>query len=872
MFRRIYQQSSSNGSAASKDQAIDDDEDENDKVDETLKDEVNRVWLDVEKQCIERSTTSNRISDDSTEFKNDWNVVRVFVSSTFTDFFNEREILVKKVFPELREWCMERGLKLVECDLRWGIPRDTSTSETILVCLDEIENCRNTNKDKPFFINLAGERYGWIPSLSETPKEAKEKYGWVDGTSITFMEIMHGAYRDRNPNAAFFLRDKSVLVDVPETFIGRFIDSEPIAKQHLKVMKRKLKEKFPDQIFPYSCKFKEISMATGREQVEFTAMDTFAELVLTFLRNAIERTYPSLALTETKPDLKRQEKDMQWLFAVDKAKDFIGRHSELGILKDFVEHGGSKNLMQTETPENRDPKNNVRQVSAWDLDETVNKICILEGPSGWGKTALLCKLIVDLSKSDTRIFYHIINSTPSSNQVEVLLRRLLEFLTPEPTEEVSYQLENADIEGLQKQLNEALVNCRQKEMNKLILVIDGLNELESDESYQHLSWLPPSFPRNIYCIVSTSPHPPTVARLYEHPAFKMTLNSMTQEDLSFVVTKYLGIFNKRLEPSQLTTLLSNTGVDNPLWILLMAEELRIFGDFRLMDSKIGKFPNTMSGVLAQIIDRLIHEDENGVIKKVLCLIACSRHGLPSDQILKICGNVETKEELPPLYWARARRALKSYLRFSGRSEEMMTYSHQAVLEAVRAQLLPNKAEVAPWHLMLADYYQYWCNDPRAKCYHLPYHLEAAELKKRLVEFMQRDPDSYFYINQIQRSNIMRNLRCHFTTDARIPATAPLMLCHSCAMFTRGWNPGCNWPNKSCCAVCGAFCHQGFSQKSARACMKHANSWGLGKVKCVMCSFVVDVNTKNGPLVPAPVQLCHMCSFGIFETRCAHFDV
>ena len=57
--------------------------------------------------------------------------VRVFVSSTFKDYFAEREILVKTVFPRLREFCLQRRLLLVEVDLRWGVPQESST-DTIL--------------------------------------------------------------------------------------------------------------------------------------------------------------------------------------------------------------------------------------------------------------------------------------------------------------------------------------------------------------------------------------------------------------------------------------------------------------------------------------------------------------------------------------------------------------------------------------------------------------------------------------------------------------------------------------------------------------------------------------------------------------------
>ena len=47
--------------------------------------------------------------------------VRVFLSSTFRDFAEERDLQVRKVFPELRRKCRERQVKLVDTDLRRGI-------------------------------------------------------------------------------------------------------------------------------------------------------------------------------------------------------------------------------------------------------------------------------------------------------------------------------------------------------------------------------------------------------------------------------------------------------------------------------------------------------------------------------------------------------------------------------------------------------------------------------------------------------------------------------------------------------------------------------------------------------------------------------
>ena len=47
--------------------------------------------------------------------------VCVFLSSTFRDFAEERDLLVRKIFPELRRKCRARQAELVDVDLRWGI-------------------------------------------------------------------------------------------------------------------------------------------------------------------------------------------------------------------------------------------------------------------------------------------------------------------------------------------------------------------------------------------------------------------------------------------------------------------------------------------------------------------------------------------------------------------------------------------------------------------------------------------------------------------------------------------------------------------------------------------------------------------------------
>jgi len=95
-------------------------------------------------------------------------VIRVFISSTFRDMKEDRDYLVKFIFPQLRKLCESRGVTWGEVDLRWGVPDEkVAEGKALPICLEEIRRCR------PYFIGLLGERYGWVPD--SIPDELLER-------------------------------------------------------------------------------------------------------------------------------------------------------------------------------------------------------------------------------------------------------------------------------------------------------------------------------------------------------------------------------------------------------------------------------------------------------------------------------------------------------------------------------------------------------------------------------------------------------------------------------------------------------------------------------------------------------------------------
>jgi len=48
-------------------------------------------------------------------------IFRVFVSSTFSDLVEERNALQETVFPQLRQYCQQRGARFQAIDLLAGV-------------------------------------------------------------------------------------------------------------------------------------------------------------------------------------------------------------------------------------------------------------------------------------------------------------------------------------------------------------------------------------------------------------------------------------------------------------------------------------------------------------------------------------------------------------------------------------------------------------------------------------------------------------------------------------------------------------------------------------------------------------------------------
>ncbi|MEK7690320.1 MAG: DUF4062 domain-containing protein, partial [Bdellovibrionota bacterium] len=98
-------------------------------------------------------------------------VIRVFISSTFSDMKYERNALETDAFPKLEQLCQCHGFQFQAIDLRWGLSTEAGLDHrTMRICFDELRRAQEISP-RPNFLILLGNRYGWRPLPEEISAE-----------------------------------------------------------------------------------------------------------------------------------------------------------------------------------------------------------------------------------------------------------------------------------------------------------------------------------------------------------------------------------------------------------------------------------------------------------------------------------------------------------------------------------------------------------------------------------------------------------------------------------------------------------------------------------------------------------------------------
>lgn len=126
----------------------------------------------------------------------------LFISSTFIDFSLERQILEERVFPKVTDIAARSGLSFEAVDLRWGVTSaDRDSNRIIEVCLEEVERCKDS-MERPSFLVMLGDRFGWTPPLEKMPEPILGRFlEWAGRRSPEERAFIASMYSQRDEKA-----------------------------------------------------------------------------------------------------------------------------------------------------------------------------------------------------------------------------------------------------------------------------------------------------------------------------------------------------------------------------------------------------------------------------------------------------------------------------------------------------------------------------------------------------------------------------------------------------------------------------------------------------------------------------------------------
>eukprot|EP00057_Strongylocentrotus_purpuratus_P006384 XP_011660858.1 PREDICTED: uncharacterized protein LOC576310 isoform X1 [Strongylocentrotus purpuratus] len=584
--------------------------------------------------------------------------IRVFVSSTFLDFAAEREILIKKVFNELKKMCLDRGVFFSYVDLRWGITNDQSNDgQTISICLREIDRCR------PYFLCLLGDRFGWSQKEGEVDELLNKSYDyaienfshlkWIEeyrfDSSVTQLEVLHSALRDRE-NASdktfFYFRQ---------------------AKTKEELLKEKSHE--PEWKIDQQKRFRQTLEESGLPVRHYALADEGTDFIRKDLERCINQEFP----LESKLTPLQQEREAHLSFAEVRRRVYIGRAEYFTRINDYFAG---------------DPK----------LPLTVL------GESGSGKSALVanwCGRFEDEHPNDF-MFMHFIGSSADSASHLRLLRRLFEELKQHFNLELGIPTSDKSLaQDLPKWL--ALAGSYGR---RVLIVLDALNQLDSGAGGEgdelELKWLPRELPPNVQMLLSTLPGKALDAvKAFNWPVFHV--QPLDQAEKGEIIRCYMELYSKSLNAEQTDMIVNAKQTSNALYLRALLDEVRVYGSFYELTAAIKTYLEAQDPgqLFVKVLERLESDFERGehgrpnLVRDTTCAIWCSSRGMSEQELISFL-------QVPSRVWSPFYLSLEENL---VNRNGIVNFFHDHLRQAVERKYVSIPADKRRGFLKLAEFFE-----------------------------------------------------------------------------------------------------------------------------------------------------------------------
>jgi hypothetical protein len=624
------------------------------------------------------------------------NLIRVFISSTFLDFSEERTLIQERVIPELDKFAREHGARYEAVDLRWGITDEAQNDhETLEICLEEIKRSQDISP-KPNFIVLLGQRYG--TQLPPPKIKASTFEVLLLGASGEDRQTLNELYeRDENqlPEAIYVLKpkgmwDKKYSHDKLLQILRKLVDKSNLDESEL--------SQFYMSVTHHEIKKGILEVDNAHEHVtiyERTIVDL--DLIPNKYMYTDESFTENTSNENSMPKLRSEIKSSKKYFSLKEySVEFSSQESKKNYLENLINQiiSDQKNLILKQISSNTDfnMKTNTteqnhnfaidrckiftgREIELEKINSYINSIdsnpLILIGEGGTGKSAILAKSYLNATESSEINLIRFIGGVPETSKLEHLFNGIIDELNKKLNLDIGIVLKNR--EQYDTFFSELFLKIPKG--LKVNLFIDSLDQIESSSYTKFFSWLPSNLPKNIKVIMSVRENIDLIMiKKTEKPFEYLNLGGLEHNYAIEALKQYLFLKNRKLTEVQVSTIMNSYLFEkNPLWLRIVSQLSVAIKS----NDEISRLPTTIEGILLRFFNELSQPGKHGpkITSRVLSYIAASENGLSEDEIQTVLGlDKIVREEfsqrskeiwehnyLPPIIWSRLRKDLQPYL-------------------------------------------------------------------------------------------------------------------------------------------------------------------------------------------------------------------
>ncbi len=627
----------------------------------------------------------------------------VFISSTFIDMHHERDLIHERVLPMINEVGEAFGQQITFCDLRWGVntgelDSNEGAKKILSVCMDEIERCR------PYMVVILGERYGWIPEqdlIRETTKRYPELELEELEQSVTALEIEFGALSKEGQlgRTLFYFREMKGHPSEEYRSEGTY------HAKKLQQLKARINQIACNKVKTYQVEWDEKRQCP-------TGFDTFVQMVTDDLKRLMLEEWEK----QQEKSAYEIERELHWKQAERSAMQCKARDRIL--------------------------------LSCIDAIREEKHLITVTGKSGCGKSVLMGALATVLRLGNAKVLPIFCGHTKNSDTASAVLQSMVHFL--EEQLRLKYREYESEEEWILRL--EQLVQKYTGKNQKIVFVLDAIDQLQSDSMRDELKFLPKKFSDSVYVILSCTD-------TFELPymPIKIEIPLFEREERREAVAGILELQRRELSSEVIEKMIEKQGAGNPLYLQLLVQKLIMMNqkDYEVIADQgsgmdaitarqceiVSDSPELLEKLCVKVLEDGAERIGERFVKEALACIACSQYGLRECDLRGILG-AEGYE------WSGLNFSLfLNYMRslFRIREDGRYDFSHKMIREGVKISKKVQHKKLADWMEQLPEtdtmrqqeyYYQcYQCEDATGFWSYFYQYRDSSELLNRVAHHL-----------------------------------------------------------------------------------------------------------------------------------------